>query len=460
MSTTLLPISPLRPRSADAPLLVELIGEIDLDALRWALGQVVSLSPGQRLELVVRPLDADESGEEAIDLGTDSVLRVPLLRRGDEGYVLAVASRDVADDRTGEDEEMSEGASESRSPASFVRSLSAAYDMRRGRTVTGWFEHQAELTPEAMAVVCGSVRWSYQELNSRANRLARYLLERGAGPEKLIAVAMDRSADLLAVLLAVLKTGAAYLPLDPSYPRARIDQTLSDARPLFVLTDTEVASAGADATWSAHDLAAEEIQGYPLAPGRTAYVIYTSGSTGRPKGVVVTHASFANLLHAMSARVPLGADDRLLAVTTVAFDIAHLELFLPLLSGAGVVIASREDTQDPQALTRLITQHSVTVMQATPSLWHGLVDGLPSALRVLVGGEALPAALAADLSRSASEVINVYGPTETTIWSLSAEIDATNVQQPSIGRPVANTSVFVLDGDLRPVPVGVAGELY
>ncbi|MFD7615316.1 condensation domain-containing protein, partial [Streptomyces sp. NPDC059828] len=348
------------------------------------------------------------------------------------------------------------------------------------RTVPEWLGQRANETPDAMAAICGDDSLSYRELDARSQRLARYLLTRGAGPERLVAVAMERSLDLLVALVAVHRTGAAYLPVDSGLPRGRIAMVLSDAEPVVVLSDRATRAAVGEDGWlaldepelasrlsgPADDDASVDAPAGRFSPHRMAYAIYTSGSTGRPKGVAVSHLNLANLLDAMRDRMPLGRDDRWLAVTTVAFDIAHLELLLPVREGACVVIATADEAKDPSALARLIEKHTVTVMQATPSLWSVVVDSVPDAvrgLRVLVGGEALGAGLAAELTERAREVTNVYGPTETTIWSLAASLrqgGRGDGRAPAIGRGLANTRVYVLDGCLVPVPVGVVGELY
>ncbi|MFE7409485.1 amino acid adenylation domain-containing protein [Streptomyces laurentii] len=347
----------------------------------------------------------------------------------------------------------------------------------RTGSVPQWIRDQAAETPDATAVLQGAHRLSYGELDARVDRLAGQLREHGAGPERLIAVAMNRTPDLLVALLAVHRTGAAYLPVDPHHPKDRVARILAEAAPLLVLSDRATRDALGTGDWLALDdprLAASPAAGtVPEVPGErpeqavpadgTAYVLYTSGSTGLPKGVAVTHRNLAHLLAALRGRLPLGPADRLLAVTTVAFDIAHLELLLPLLDGAAVVLASPDEVRDPQALGRLIGRHRVTAVQATPSLWSGLVAEVPDAvrgLRVLVGGEALPPALAGDLTALAAEVTNVYGPTETTIWSLAAQIGPHNAERPPLGSPLGDTRVYVLDEVLRPAPVGVPGELY
>ncbi|MDG4857632.1 amino acid adenylation domain-containing protein [Streptomyces sp. T-3] len=366
-------------------------------------------------------------------------------------------------------------------PAPERRALLEEWNGRRATEPPGLmphpFQQQAARTPQATAVVCAGASLSYAELNAAANRLARLLAERGAGPERLVAVAMERSVDLLVALLAVHKAGAAYLPVDPRHPKERTATTLADASPVLVLSDLATRQRVGSADWIAVDeartaTALSELPAGDLTtdgtrsapePDSLAYVIYTSGSTGKPKGVAVTHRNLANLLATMGDRLPMTATDRLLAVTTVAFDIAHLELLLPLCGGAGVVIAESEDTKDPYAVGALIEHHSVTVLQATPALWDGLVERVPTAvegLRVLVGGEALSPRLAGALTSLAKEVTNVYGPTETTIWSLAAGIDPDNEQHPPIGRPIANTWAYVLDEWLQPAPIGVTGELY
>ncbi|AYG80698.1 Linear gramicidin synthase subunit D [Streptomyces hundungensis] len=339
------------------------------------------------------------------------------------------------------------------------------------------FQRQVERTPDAVAVVSGGTELTYREVNERANRLARELIARGAGPERLVALALPRSETMVVALLAVLKSGAAYLPIDPAHPGERIALILGDANPALFVTDSATAGAlpetgvprlvldePATLTALAVRSAADPLDGErsaPLRPAHPAYVLYTSGSTGRPKGVLIEHRNLMNFLLSMGERFTLDPADRLLAVTTWSFDIAGLELYLPLLSGAGVVIGGDGVVLDPAALTALIQRAGVTVMQATPALWQELVLRDPEAvrgLRVLVGGEALPQSLADTLTAHAAEVTNLYGPTETTIWSTATHLAAGDPV--TLGRPVWNTGVLVLDEALRPVPVGVGGELY
>lgn len=312
----------------------------------------------------------------------------------------------------------------------------------------------------------------YAELASRAHQLARYLgtigVERGA----LVGVHLERSLDMLVALLAVLEAGAAYVPLDPSFPPDRLALMVEDSGLTTLVTHRALAHAlpvpnhvrrvvvdGDDAGAIA---ATPAIRPDVTVDARDlAYVIYTSGSTGRPKGVMLEHRSVVNFLESMAREPGLAATDRLLAVTTLSFDIAGLELWLPLLVGGTVVIASRATAADPQALAAALIEHRISVMQATPATWRMLVEaGWPGdpALRVLCGGEALPAALAGALVERAGEVWNLYGPTETTIWStVQRVVPGAPV---SIGGPIANTTLYVLDPAMEPVPIGVAGELY
>ncbi|MDP5311600.1 non-ribosomal peptide synthetase [Streptomyces poriferorum] len=317
--------------------------------------------------------------------------------------------------------------------------------------VVALFEARAQAAPDAVAVVFEDTAVTYAELDERAARLAGSLIERGVGPEQYVAVALPRSVDLVVALLAVLKTGGAYLPLDLEYPADRVAHMLSTTRPVLTL-DAQTLPALLDG---------ERVRSVPVDPRAAAYVIYTSGSTGLPKGVVVSRANLANLLLDMAERVGFTPDDRLLAVTTVGFDIAGLELFTPLVSGSAVVLASRDLVLDPAGLRASVAGQGISVMQATPSLWRAVVSDAGESLRgvrVLVGGEALPTDLAAQLTSAAASVLNVYGPTETTIWSTAAPVSPDTTV--TIGRPLSNTQVYVLDDHLGPVPAGVPGELY
>jgi amino acid adenylation domain-containing protein len=316
---------------------------------------------------------------------------------------------------------------------------------------------------------------SYAELNARANRLAHHLRSLGVGPDARVAVCVERSAEMVVALLGVMKAGGAYVPLDPPYPAERLRYVLQDSAPAAVLTQRSLDGVEAlfadvgvpvidleGAEWADQPATAPALEG--LTAAHLAYVIYTSGSTGRPKGVAVPHRGVVNLLRSMRETVGMEPADRLLAVTTYAFDISVLEIFLPLLHGAATIVLPRERAADPSALAEAIRAYAPTVMQATPATWRMLVSaewsGAPE-MRALCGGEALPAELASAVRSRVGGLWNVYGPTETTIWSTSEAVsgDSAGVNVP-IGRPLANTRVYVVDAALQPVPVGVAGELY
>ncbi|MRG98513.1 amino acid adenylation domain-containing protein, partial [Polyangium spumosum] len=331
------------------------------------------------------------------------------------------------------------------------------------------FEEQAARTPDAVALVFAEQQLTYRELDQRSNQLAHYLRALGVGPEVLVGLCVERSPEMVVGLLGILKAGGAYVPLDPGYPRERLAYMLTDARPAVLLTQErlhdrlsahESVTVHLDASpppWQEQPLTPPAVQ---VGPENAAYVIYTSGSTGRPKGVQVLHGALTNLLHDFAERMGVGPRDVMLAVTSLSFDIAGLELFMPLLRGASIHLASREDASHGDVLLRALER--ATMMQATPATWRMVLDagwmgGRP--LQVLGGGEAMTPDLAVKLALRASSVRNVYGPTETTIWSAQYHVDA----EPGyvrIGRGIANTQLHVVDQNLMQVPVGIAGELY
>ena len=347
----------------------------------------------------------------------------------------------------------------------------------------GLFEARVARTPDAVAVVFGDVEVSYGELNVRVNRLARYLIGVGVGPERLVGVVVGRSVEMMVALLAVVKAGGAYVPIDPEYPPERVRFMLDDARLATVLTTTELAANLPDldvpmvvlddpATvarveqLAAGDVVDGERVG-SLRPGHPAYVIYTSGSTGTPKGVVVSHGSLLNRLSWMPELQGVSAADRFLQKTPTSFDVSVWELFLPLVIGARLIVCRPGEHRDPAALSALIARHGVTVAHFVPSMLRGWladpsVGDCGSLRRVICSGEALTAELCAEFSRqSTARLTNLYGPTEATVdvtwWDQPAEpIDGVV----PIGRPVWNTRAYVLDEHLALVPVGVAGELY
>ncbi|WP_327001767.1 amino acid adenylation domain-containing protein [Dactylosporangium sp. NBC_01737] len=317
-------------------------------------------------------------------------------------------------------------------------------------TVVDRFLTQVAANPGGVAVVCGDRQVSYGRLGAAADALAGRLRRQGIGPGALVGIALPRTAELLVAVLGVLRTGAAYLPLDPSYPAERIAFIRDDAGAALVLTPHDVSLDGTG------DAAPDEAP----SPDDLAYVIYTSGSTGRPKGVAVPHGALTNLVDSMRDHLGTHAGDTWLGLTSLSFDISTVELLLPLTVGARIVLVPPDGHRDAAAQLRLIDRHAVTHVQATPSGWRLLLEaGLTrGGLVAVTGGEALPADLAAQLGPLVGRLVNAYGPTETTVWSALADI--TPGGPVTIGGPVANTTLHVLDDALRPVPDGIAGELW
>jgi amino acid adenylation domain-containing protein len=330
----------------------------------------------------------------------------------------------------------------------------------------------AERDADRVAVSADAGDMTYGELYLHVQALALRLRAMGLGPERLAVVCVERSPDLLIALLAVMATGAAYLPVDPAHPVERIVSTVRRATATLAIATATTQPLLSDSVRPVVLLDAAFVADpprtgvpVPLPPvsgSALAYVLYTSGSTGQPKGVEVSRASLGNFLQAMLREPGITADDRLLAVTTATFDIAALELYLPLSVGATVVLASRETAQDGYALARKLDASEITMMQATPVTWRMLVGAgwRPRGRFVaLCGGEALPPDLAADLRARGVTLYNMYGPTETTVWSTMAKVDRIDRGRVAIGRPVANTDVLVVDERLRLLPVGAIGEL-
>jgi len=339
----------------------------------------------------------------------------------------------------------------------------------RDRSVHQLFEEQVRRAPDATAVVFENQELSYRELNSRANRLAHHLLKLGVGPESLVGICVHRSPDLIVALLGIWKAGGAYVPLDPQYPSDRLSFMLEDSGLNVLITEKpflpKVSGYKGQLVYvdseAINKERSEDCSG-GAKPENLAYVIYTSGSTGKPKGVQICQQSLVNFLISMRSSPGLAPEDMLLAVTTISFDIAALELYLPLIVGACVVLVSRETAADGYQLLETLKRTAPTVMQATPATWRMLVEAGwqgGNNFKILCGGEALPRDLAGELLKRGSSVWNMYGPTETTVWSTISRIAADD-SLITIGRPIANTEVYVLDSDLEPVPVGVPGELY
>ncbi|MDG2156241.1 MAG: non-ribosomal peptide synthase/polyketide synthase, partial [Gammaproteobacteria bacterium] len=328
------------------------------------------------------------------------------------------------------------------------------------------FEQQALSNPAATAVEFNGSKLSYKELNERANGLAAQLIELGAGPNQPVAICVNRSLDTLVGLLGILKSGSGYVPLDPIYPAERIAYMLEDSDTKILVSEPELASALPTKNIQLLDIAdsgSSQINpSIEFNAEQLAYLIYTSGSTGLPKGVQIEHRAVTNFLHSMAKTPGIVPADRLLAVTTLCFDISVLELFLPLAQGATVVIASQEQAADGFALKALLETGDISIMQATPASWRMLLDAGwngSANLKVLVGGEALERDLATQLEQHNQAVWNMYGPTETTIWSACHQFNPAD-QLISVGQPIANTQFYVLDDAMQAVPVGVPGTLW
>jgi amino acid adenylation domain-containing protein len=354
------------------------------------------------------------------------------------------------------------------------------------------FEAQAATTPESIALEFEGRQLTYRELNRRANQLAHYLRGLGIGPEKLVGICVERSLEMVIGLLGILKAGGAYVPLDPAYPTERLAFILEDAQVSVLLTqealiedkrskrvlseaegieDSDSQSSILDPQMKMicldrdREKIAQQSERNPdmgATARNLAYVIYTSGSTGQPKGVQIEHRSVINCLYSMREQIGLAEKNVMLAVTTISFDIAALENFLPLTTGAKLVLASRDDALDGRQLLDRLTECDATVTQATPSAWKLLLDAAWRSspdFKILCGGEVLSRDLADQLLEGGASLWNLYGPTETTIWSTIAKIDGDG-RPVLIGRPIANTEIYILDSQMQPVPVGVHGELY
>ncbi|HHM5807192.1 TPA: non-ribosomal peptide synthase/polyketide synthase [Pseudomonas aeruginosa] len=351
------------------------------------------------------------------------------------------------------------------------RSRLPASEYPAGQGVHRLFEAQAGLTPDAPALLFGEERLSYAELNALANRLAWRLREEGVGSDVLVGIALERGVPMVVALLAVLKAGGAYVPLDPQYPADRLQYMIDDSGLRLLLSQQSVL-ARLPQSDGLQSLLLDDLErlvhGYPAenpdlpeAPDSLCYAIYTSGSTGQPKGVMVRHRALTNFVCSIARQPGMLARDRLLSVTTFSFDIFGLELYVPLARGASMLLASREQAQDPEALLDLVERQGVTVLQATPATWRMLCDServdLLRGCTLLCGGEALAEDLAARMRGLSASTWNLYGPTETTIWS--ARFCLGEEARPFLGGPLENTALYILDSEMNPCPPGVAGEL-
>lgn len=340
------------------------------------------------------------------------------------------------------------------------------------------FETQAKRTPDAIAVSwqigLSTHQLSYKHLNERANQLAHYLKQVGVKPETLVGICLKRTDDLLIALLGILKAGGAYVPLDSSWPRERLAFQLADTQMPLIVTQSELKPylPITNAKLICLDDDCAEISRHAkndlaslVTPQQLAYVIYTSGSTGQPKGVQIEHLSLSHFLYAVNRILALGQHDTLLAVTTLTFDIAGLELFLPLTVGAHIFIADEDTTHNAEKLRDTFNAIQPTVAQATPVTWQMLLEvgwQAPKSMKILVGGEALSRQLATTLALAHNPIWNLYGPTETTIWVTHQFVttDLTSSTTVPIGRPLPGNQVYILDAHLQPVPIGVMGDLY
>ena len=333
------------------------------------------------------------------------------------------------------------------------------------------FEAQVSRTPDAIAVRFEGTELSYAELNRRANRLAHHLRDCNVGPDVVVPICLERSLDLLISLLAVMKAGGAYLPLVPGLPLRRLAVMIEASHAAIIVTHSSLLAA-----LPQHQLPvicidrdAETLAQYPAddptplaEPHHLVYVLFTSGSTGKPKAVEIEHRALVNFLLSMQREPGVAPSDVVIAITAMSFDIAGLELYLPLLVGARILLANRRQAMDGAWLQRELDHGTVTFMQATPATWRMLLQsGWQGTRKVkaLCGGESLPRELAQELLARAGSVWNVYGPTETTIWSTLERVRSADQTVP-IGRPIANTHVYVLDQNREPLPVGIPGELY
>ncbi len=333
------------------------------------------------------------------------------------------------------------------------------------------FAEQAARRPDAIAIVTARERISYGELDRRSNQLARELIDLGVREGALVAICLERSVDLLVAMLGVLRTGAAYVPIEPTYPPQRQERLVADAdAPVLITQESHLGvidPPGASVLCVDRDRARLDAQpDGPLEiavdPDALAYVIYTSGSTGEPKGVEIRHRSVANLIAEMRERPGIGEGDVLANLTTPAFDLSVPDWYLPLTSGARLAIVPREATLDGVDLADWLTRTGATIVQATPTTWQMLVDAGwkgSEQLKIVCGGEALPRGLAEELLVRGSCLWHMYGPTETTVWSSVIELHPGD-GSPPLGGPIANTRLYVLDAHSEPVPVGVPGELY
>jgi amino acid adenylation domain-containing protein/non-ribosomal peptide synthase protein (TIGR01720 family) len=345
-----------------------------------------------------------------------------------------------------------------------------AADYPKEKSITELFEQQAQQTPDAIAAQFENQQLTYRQLNERANQLARYLADKGVSKETLVPICVERSLEMLIGILAILKAGGAFVPVDPEYPEDRINYMLEDSGARLVLCSKNGKSSlpqnqlfelieidGTDQILISGQLTSN--LDYTTGPQQLAYVIYTSGSTGKPKGVMIEHTSVINLLISVANTVDFKSSSVFLSVTTYSFDICYLELFLPIIGGGRLIIVSREVAGDGYLLAESIANHKPTHLQATPTTWHLLLDAQwknSEGIKILIGGEAVKDGLK-DALTLIGDVFNLYGPTETTIWSASKKL--IQIEKVLIGSPLANTSIYIVNQHHEINPVATAGEI-
>lgn len=335
-------------------------------------------------------------------------------------------------------------------------------------TLAKLFELQVEKTPESIAVIFGEKKLTYTELNQKANQIGNYLKDIGVGPEMIVGICLERSLEMIVGILGILKAGGAYLPIDPDLPVERIQYIINDAKAKFILTTSlhkelilNNQSLLLDSDWKKISHYDPNNLTFSISQKNLAYVIYTSGSTGQPKGVMIEERSMVNFLLSMKQKPGISEKDILLAVTTISFDIAGLEIFLPLVSGAKIYLTTKVEASDGYLLKKLIEKMNVTIMQATPATWKLLIEAgweNTSGLKMLCGGEAFSRAFANELLARGMSLWNMYGPTETTVWSSVNKIENDN-SPVLIGAPISNTCFYITDKFNELVPIGVPGEL-
>ena len=419
-----------------------------------------------KFDLTVAMMEQSEGLLLGLEFNTDLFDKSTICRLG--GHLVALLEGIVADPQRRISELPLLGQAERRQL--LVEWNATQQDYPRELRLHQLFEAQVARVSQVIAAEFGDQRLTYGELNARANRLAHHLRKLGVGPDVLVGICVERSLEMLVGLLGILKAGGAYVPLDPAFPRDRLAFMAEDSKMPVLLTQERLVATlppheakvfQLDADWDDVLTASDANPENLVAGEHLAYVLYTSGSTGKPKGVQISHQAVVNFLESMRVQPGLTADDAILAVTTLSFDIAGLELFLPLAVGARVVIASRESAADGRKLLELLHGSRATVMQATPATWQMLLDAgwqRNGHLKILCGGEALNRELAAKILERCDELWNMYGPTETTIWSAVCQVEPG--KPILVGTPIANTQIHILDPRLELAPIGVPGELH